>query len=101
IAPDPSRGGIAMFSTDSRLIIAPRNDKTQVLNAISGIDQATGFTCIGCGLNEAREALTNAPRPGASPFIIVVTDGANNRPGTQAQADAHLAAAIADAQAAA
>ena len=97
ISPTATRVGIVMFDNDSRLILAPSDNRTTILNAINGIIQGAGATCIGCGLNESTAALNASPRDGVGRVIVVVTDGINNQP--QPDPSSHLAAAIAAAQA--
>jgi alpha-tubulin suppressor-like RCC1 family protein/uncharacterized protein YegL len=99
IGPSATRVGVVMFSTDARLILAPSDDRATIIAAITGVVQAAGFTCIGCGLNEADATLDGNARSGASRFVVVVTDGINNRSDTASNPAAHLAAAITNAQA--
>ncbi len=53
------------------------------------------MTNIGAGLQKARDMITAAGGVTANTFIVLMTDGLNNRPSPQATADANLAAQIA------
>ncbi|MEO8680685.1 MAG: VWA domain-containing protein, partial [Vicinamibacterales bacterium] len=76
--PGGARVGIAMFSGSSRTVLPMTNIKASALNATAGIAQQGGATCIGCGIDQGR-AIFNAatPRPEATRFMIVLTDGQN------------------------
>ncbi len=72
------RVGISMFSTGSRIIQPLTSDKDQVLSSIQNVKQATGYTCIACGLEDARNQFGAAPT-NRNRIAIVVTDGVANR----------------------
>jgi Mg-chelatase subunit ChlD len=79
------RMGLAMFSTTSRLVQSLTTSKSQISFAITNVSQLSGWTCIGCGLQEARQQLAPGVKPeGRNLMTILLTDGANNR-GTQGQ----------------
>lgn len=79
--PGGARMGLVMFSNDARKIGNNLFDnKTYMLNALNSVDQRGGFTCIGCGMAFGQQVLEAPPlRPQATRFMIVLTDGANNR----------------------
>ena len=75
-----TRVGIVMFDDEARLILAPSGIPALIQSTINGIVQGAGNTCIGCGLNLADQTLDHNFRAGASRYIVLVTDGVNNRP---------------------
>lgn len=106
-----ARIGLAMFDGLSgspappgraRTIFNLSDNTTSVLNGINSVVQARGFTCIGCGIQQGRAIFAaSAPRPEATQFMIVLTDGQNNRTSVGTQNPAvNLAAVVNDAKAA-
>ena len=71
--------GLVMFSGSSRSIITLNNNKQSVVNAINGVSQRNGSTCIGCGIDLAHTQFTNNGRSGVARIIVLLTDGKNNR----------------------
>ncbi len=69
-------------------------DRSDWTDAIDGLGPSTR-TNIGAGLQKARDLITAAGGVTANTFIVLMTDGLNNEPGTQANADADLNAKIA------
>lgn len=63
-------------------------------NAIDGLAPSTR-TNIGAGLQKARDLITAAGGVTANTYIVLMSDGLNNEPGPQANADADLNAKIA------
>ncbi len=81
ILPEKDNVGIVVFGTSSRSIININNNYISVINAINGMTQYGGFTCIGCGINKASDQFeVHGLREGAERIMIVLTDGENNRP---------------------
>jgi len=75
---DGARVGIAMFASASRRIIPLTVNRQVAINAVNSITQSAGGTCIGCGITEGRNIFnTGPPRPEATQFMIVLTDGVN------------------------
>jgi Mg-chelatase subunit ChlD len=64
-------------------------------NAIDGLSP-DNWTNIGAGLQKAQDMITTAGGVTANTYIVLMTDGLNNRPSPQATADADLQAKIAD-----
>ncbi|MHC4404296.1 MAG: vWA domain-containing protein, partial [Planctomycetota bacterium] len=64
-------------------------------NAINGLAPG-GWTNIGDGLQKAMDMIAAAGGVTANTFIVLMTDGINNRPAPQAVADADLQAKIDD-----
>jgi hypothetical protein len=55
------------------------NSRQSALNAVNSLNQQGGSTCIGCGIQQGRTIFNSAtPRPEATKFMIVLTDGADN-----------------------
>jgi hypothetical protein len=79
MGPDAARVGIVQFSTTARLMVGLNASKASVLNTITGSTQQAGNTCIGCGVALADQQLQANARPGVPRFMVVMTDGANNR----------------------
>jgi hypothetical protein len=72
--------GVVMFNDTARQLVDLSDDAESVTLALQGMSQIVGNTCIGCGINMATdmfEAESNSAR-----VMIVLTDGANNRPFT-------------------
>jgi Mg-chelatase subunit ChlD len=63
-------------------------------NAINSLGPSTR-TNIGAGLQKARDMITTAGGVTANTYIVLMTDGLNNEPSPQANADADLNAKIA------
>jgi hypothetical protein len=78
IAPNAISMGLVMFATNSRTILNYSNNKQTVINAINGVIQATGSTCIGCGFRSAN-TMAQLARPGVQKVYILLTDGYNNQ----------------------
>jgi hypothetical protein len=95
--------GIVSYSTTANsadghasvAIAALGNNRATWNNAINGLG-ANGWTNIGDGLQKAKDMIVTAGGVTANTYIILMTDGLNNRPAPQATADADLQAKIAD-----
>jgi hypothetical protein len=94
--------GIVSFSNDAQAssgrvnvnIAALGANRSAWTSAINGM-APNNMTNIGAGLQRARDMITAAGGVTANTFIVLMTDGLNNRPSPQATADADLAAQIA------
>jgi hypothetical protein len=94
--------GIVSFSNDAEassgrvnVNIAPLGaNRSAWTGAISGM-APNNMTNIGAGLQKARDMITAAGGVTANTFIVLMTDGLNNRPAPQSTADADLQAQIA------
>ncbi len=64
-------------------------------NEVSGLSPG-GWTNIGDGLQKAKDMIVAAGGVTANTYIVLMTDGLNNRPSPQATADADLQAKIDD-----
>lgn len=69
-------------------------DRTAWSNAINGLSPSTR-TNIGAGLQTARSLVTAAGGVTANTYVVLMTDGLNNEPGPQSNADAALNAEVA------
>lgn len=74
------RMGLGMFASTGRLPLALTGSQTTVLNAIHGVQQMRGATCIGCGLQIATQQLTVNTDPNRNRITVLLTDGVNNQP---------------------
>jgi uncharacterized protein YegL len=75
--PTGARVGIVQFSGDARLSMPITAIKTTALNLATNMYQRGGSTCIGCGMQTGQQNLSQNPRPQATKFMIVLTDGMN------------------------
>ncbi|MFZ2163071.1 MAG: VWA domain-containing protein [Sideroxyarcus sp.] len=95
--------GIVSYSTDASVgsghasvAIAPLgNNRANWNNAVNGLNP-NGWTNIGDGLQKAKDMIVTAGGVTANTYVVLMTDGLNNRPSPQAIADADLQAKIAD-----
>jgi len=95
--------GIVSYSTNANsadghagvAIAALGNNRATWTNAVDGLG-ANGWTNIGDGLQKAKDMIVTAGGVTANTYIVLMTDGLNNRPEPQATADADLQAKIAD-----
>lgn len=95
--------GIVSYSTDasaasghaSVAIAALGNNRANWNNAVNGLNP-NGWTNIGDGLQKAKDMIVAAGGVTANTYVVLMTDGLNNRPSPQAVADADLQAKIAD-----
>jgi len=71
------------------------NNRTNWNNAVTGLGTG-GWTNIGDGLQKAKDMIVAAGGVTANTYIVLMTDGLNNRPEPQATADADLQAKVAD-----
>lgn len=71
------------------------NNRSTWNNAVDGLD-AYGWTNIGDGLQKAKEMIVDAGGVTANTYIVLMTDGLNNRPEPQSAADADLQSKIND-----
>lgn len=77
-APGSVRVAVKMFASSSRSIIPLTSNFAALDNAVANISQQGGATCIGCGLDQARnEFVANSPA-GRARFVVALTDGGNN-----------------------
>jgi Mg-chelatase subunit ChlD len=102
LADDDAEVGIISYATNAetasgraRLVISPLgSDRSDWTDLIDGLAPSTR-TNIGAGLDAARELIMNAGGVTASTYVVLMTDGLNNEPGPQANADADLSAKVA------
>lgn len=95
--------GIVSYSTDAEpgnghasVAINPLgNNRANWTNAVNGLGTG-GWTNIGDGLDKAKDMIINAGGVTANTYIVLMTDGINNRPSPQATADADLDAKVDD-----
>ena len=95
--------GIVSYSDDADAssgranepIFALGADRSDWTDAIRGLTP-DNWTNIGAGLRKARDMITSAGGVTANTYIVLMTDGLNNRPQPQATADADLQAAVDD-----
>lgn len=95
--------GIVSYSTNadsssghaSVAVTALGNNRATWNNAVSGLG-SNGWTNIGDGLQKAKDMIVTAGGVTANTYIVLMTDGRNNRPEPQATADADLQAKITD-----
>jgi len=71
------------------------NNRANWVNAINNLSPG-GWTNIGDGLQKAKDMIVAAGGVTANTYIVLMTDGLNNRPSPQATADADLQAKIDD-----
>jgi hypothetical protein len=76
--PGGARVGLVQFSGDARLTMPFQDNRQAALNGVNSMFQRGGATCIGCGIDLARQRFAQQPRPQATKFMIVLTDGVNN-----------------------
>ena len=76
-------------------VAALGNNRATWNTAISGLG-TSGWTNIGDGLQKAKDMIVAAGGVTANTYIVLMTDGLNNRPSPQASADADLQAKIND-----
>jgi len=89
--------GIVSYSDDAETssgrvnvaIAALGANRTAWDNAVDGLSP-DAWTNIGDGLQKAMDMITTAGGVTANTFIVLMSDGLNNRPAPQATADAHL-----------
>lgn len=95
---DPSaQVGLVSFASNAstasgraRVAIAALNtNRTTLTNAVNALQPSTR-TNIGDGLREARALINAAPAATGSTYVVLMTDGLNNEPGSQASAAADL-----------
>ncbi|HWV14769.1 MAG TPA: VWA domain-containing protein [Cellvibrio sp.] len=95
--------GIVSFSDDAATanghagvsVTALGNNRATWNNAINNLSP-NGWTNIGDGLQKAKDMIVAAGGVTANTYIVLMTDGLNNRPSPQASADADLQAKIDD-----
>lgn len=95
--------GIVSYSTDAEpgsghasVTVSPLGaDRSAWNNAITNLS-SNGWTNIGDGLRKAEDLIVDAGGVTANTYIVLMTDGLNNRPSPQATADADLQAAVDD-----
>lgn len=101
-AEDDTEIGVISYSTNadtasghaSVAIAKLSTNRAACEGAVSGL-APNGWTNIGDGLQKAKD-LIDAVGVTANTYIVLMTDGLNNRPSPQATADAHLQAKVAD-----
>lgn len=82
--------GLVMFDDDARLITSLTYNQQSFINAVNGVVQGKGNTCIGCGIDLAQSYLElyNDRSDSSYPdLMVVLTDGANNVGNYQSSAD--------------
>lgn len=95
--------GLVSFASDAATgsgrinvpIAALGNNRAAWTNAVNGMNPSTR-TNIGSGLLEAKNMIVAAGGVTANTYVVLMTDGLNNEPGTQANAAADLQAKIDD-----
>lgn len=95
--------GIVSYSDDAETTSGRANvaiatlgaNRTAWNNAIDGLTPS-GWTNIGAGLQRAIDMINTAGGVTANTFIVLMTDGLNNRPAPQTTADADLQAKVDD-----
>ncbi|MBU1172823.1 MAG: VWA domain-containing protein [Proteobacteria bacterium] len=103
LAEDNTELGIVSYSDDAEATSGRANIPIDSLShnraaCNTAVDNLTptNWTNIGDGLQKALAMITTAGGVTANTFIVLMTDGLNNRPSPQATADAHLQTAIGD-----
>lgn len=103
LAEDDTELGIVSYSDDAEASSGRANVAIDTLSSNraacnTAVDNLTpdNWTNIGDGLQKALDMITTAGGVTANTFIVLMTDGLNNRPEPQATADAHLQTAIDD-----
>ena len=103
LAEDGTELGLVSYSDDAADSSERANVDIDVLDAdrsawTDEIDRLApdNWTNIGAGLQKAREMITTAGGVTGNTYIVLMTDGLNNRPEPQATADADLQAKISD-----
>jgi hypothetical protein len=99
--------GLVSFATDAETASGRANvaiaalgaNRSAWTNEVTGLAPATR-TNIGAGLQKARDQITAAGGVTANTYVVLMTDGVNNEPGTPANAAADLQAKINDFMAA-
>ncbi len=102
LAENGTEVGIVSYATDAavasgrtEIAVAPLGaNRNPWNNAIDGLGPSTR-TNIGAGLQKARDLITAAGGVTANTYIVLMSDGLNNEPAPQANADADLNAKIA------
>ncbi len=103
LAEDDTEVGIVSYSTDAlgtsgRVnvpIAALTSNRATWTNAIDGMSP-DDMTNIGDGLREAKQMIVDAGGVTGSTFVVLMTDGLNNQPPPQSNADSDLQSAIDD-----
>lgn len=103
LAENGAEVGIVSYATDASTasghagltIAALGNNRSNWTNAINGLS-ATTRTNIGDGLQKAKDMIVAAGGVTANTFIVLMTDGVNNEPWPQSNADSDLNAKVAD-----
>lgn len=106
LAETGSELGIVSFASDALVASGRTNVPIAALGAaraawsgpVNGLAPSTR-TNISAGLDAARDLITAAGGVTGNTFIVLMTDGLNNEPSPQANADAELQATINDLQA--
>lgn len=84
--------GIVSYSSTANpdvAIAALTNNRNTWTNAVTGL-AASGATNIGDGLIKAKEMIVDAGGVTANTYVVLMTDGINNRPSPQSTADSDL-----------
>lgn len=97
VADNGTELGLVSFATNastasgrSRIAIAPLGaDRSALTNEVDSLGPATR-TNIGAGLQTARDLIEDAGGVTGNTFIVLMTDGLNNEPGTAGEAQADL-----------
>ncbi|MBI9054755.1 MAG: VWA domain-containing protein [Bacteroidales bacterium] len=103
LAEDGTELGIVSYSNDAEATSGRANvaiatlatNRTACNTAIDNLIP-NNWTNIGDGLQKAIDMITNAGGVTANTFIVLMSDGLNNRPSPQSTADNHLQTAIDD-----
>lgn len=103
LAEDDNELGIVSYSDDAEATSGRANVPIATLatnraTCNTAIDNLApdAWTNIGDGLNKAMDMITATGGVTANTFIVLMSDGLNNRPSPQSTADAHLQTAIDD-----
>lgn len=80
--PQSEQVSLSTYGSDARIDVALTTDYAQIITGLDTIGQSfqEGMTNIGGGINQGQNTLSSgtSPRPSASKFIILLTDGIHN-----------------------
>jgi len=91
VRPGFVHAGLTFFSDTASLVQELTGDKTRLDNTLDAKTWKQGKTCISCGINMASLNFEGGvSRNGVPKLYVVVTDGKNNMPEPQSEADLQL-----------
>jgi hypothetical protein len=82
--------GLTFFSDFAEEIQQLTGNKTRLINTLASKTYKQGSTCISCGLDSATVNFGANGRPGVPKVYVTTTDGKNNFPTPQSEADFRL-----------